>query len=107
MENPVKRIRQLDPKERELTVGGIARLENEIEELAEVQIVQIARKEYNKAKVKYEELIRPYNNKVETDEINKVLKEIESQLKMKKMSIEQMKIQLNKGVEVKDNKIVG
>ena len=99
--------RQLDKKEKELTLKGLKRNEEELRDLKEALSNTKIHKEFIEQKRKYEDTMRPYNRKNEDKEIDKTIKGYEGEIKMREEVINDVQKQLKEGIEVKEKKPCG
>jgi len=101
--------RQLDKKEREMTIKGVAKRKKElIPAKRAVRMIQAQidfapiKREYDEKSREFNNLIRPLNNQVE-DELNeKQLKIFTSDLKIIEDDLENLQSQLADGVTIKE-----
>lgn len=94
-------MRKLEKKEIDLTNKGLKRNQEEIKELKESLERLNKFKEFRDLKRKYEDETRPYNRRVEDQELDAKVKMITADIQMKEEIILNLKKQLKEGVEVK------
>jgi len=97
--------RPLNKIEKKLTKEGLEKREKEIIDLTETLNIHNKQKEFIKAKIEYEDLIVPYNRKVDEQNLKTRMEKIEEDIKLAELDIINLKSQLSEGVEVK--KMVG
>jgi len=96
-------LRQLDEKEKERTLKGIDRLNKEIKDIEESLSMKELQANYLKVKREFEDRVRPFNRKIEDDELKITTENLQEQINQKEFAIKSMLKQINEGVEVKDN----
>lgn len=93
--------RKLNETETTLTKKGISLREKQIKDSTERLKIHIAQQEFIKAKRKYEDIIEPYNRKVEDKNIQTIIEKCQSDIRIAEDDIKELKNQLKNGVESK------
>lgn len=93
--------RKLTKQERELTKKGLENRQKEIEDLEEAIIVNKKHQEFLEFQRDYEDVLRPYNRKVEDSNLDIKIRTFEEKLKLAKIDVKNLNSQLKDGVNVK------
>jgi hypothetical protein len=94
-------MRQLTNQERELTIKGIDKIDLELKNLDELLDMANSQRNFNLTRRDFEDKIRPFNRKREDEEFEAMIKNLQSDIKSKEFSKNQMTKQIENGVEEK------
>lgn len=94
--------RKLNETEKKLTRKGIKLRKQQIIDSKEKLNIHLAQQEFIKAKRKYEDMVEPYNRKVEDKNIEVIINKCNSDIKIAEADIIELTKHLKNGVEVKN-----